>query len=156
MNAEAKEIFDKLISFELLIAKIYMRFSQMFPEDADFWWKLVIEEKGHAAILRSGYESFAPMNLFPAELTAISFTELQAALEGKEAFIKAIDENPASFDRRKALLAAIKIEEQDIEKIFEELMEYAPATRAIALFQQLNEGSRGHARRMIEHLKNIS
>ena len=44
-----REILDTSINLELRIADIYKIHYDLFEEDKEFWWKLVIEEESHAS-----------------------------------------------------------------------------------------------------------
>ena len=51
-NRNVKELIDQSIQLELLVSKLYFIFYESYSEDAAFWWKLVEEEKNHAAITK--------------------------------------------------------------------------------------------------------
>ena len=44
MNKKLSQLIDESIKLELNVAKIYMFFSDTFPEDSNFWWQLGLEE----------------------------------------------------------------------------------------------------------------
>jgi hypothetical protein len=56
---------------------LYFLFHTLLPDDADFWWKLVLEEKNHAALIKSGKEYFEPKGKFPHNLLAKSLEDLE-------------------------------------------------------------------------------
>ena len=58
MGNKLKELANEAIQLELNVAKLYMTFQTIFPQDDEFWWDLVIEEQNHASLLRSGVEFF--------------------------------------------------------------------------------------------------
>jgi rubrerythrin len=53
MIEKFKDALYLAIELELMASQIYMYFHEKFTEEKDFWWELVIEEKNHAALLRS-------------------------------------------------------------------------------------------------------
>ena len=58
-------IIDESINLELNVGKLYLKFSELFPEDGDFWWKLHVEEKHHASLIRTGRQHYMPDYRFP-------------------------------------------------------------------------------------------
>ncbi|MEA3487197.1 MAG: hypothetical protein U9R20_06020 [Thermodesulfobacteriota bacterium] len=68
MDKDFSYLIEESINLELNIADLYFLFHELFPEDADFWWRLVLEEKNHAALIRSGKKYFEPVNKFPRNL----------------------------------------------------------------------------------------
>jgi len=149
------EVFNLLIDFESAISEIYMEFSRMFPDDKEFWWRIALEEKNHAAIIQSGRDVFNAMGLFPAELTSLSIDYLKQALAEKEALLSDVKEQPQNLSRKKAVALAIKIEERDIENIFQELMKVHPELKSIKVFQTLNKETCDHAVRLLRYLDSI-
>lgn len=79
MNEELYLLLDESIKLELNIADLYMIFRNEFPEDADFWWRLTLEEKNHSALLLSSKKHFAPVCKFPTELLAPKLPQLKDA-----------------------------------------------------------------------------
>ncbi len=142
------KIFERLAKIELLVSDIYMRLSEVIPDDKEFWWRLAMEERGHASLIRTGYETFEAMNLFPDELTSISLEELDRSVEEKESLLKRLSSSPSPISREEALRAALAIEEQDIEMKFQSLMEKVSESKAMRLFQTLNKDTHDHAKRI--------
>jgi hypothetical protein len=60
MDSETEKLFDEAIKLELNVSDLYYVFYELFPEDAVFWWTLVIEEKNHASLLKT-IKSFIPV-----------------------------------------------------------------------------------------------
>lgn len=63
MSNSIYDLFDESIKHEKLLAKIYLVFCDLFPEDREFWWNLSQEESGHASLLHTArlfYESEVP------------------------------------------------------------------------------------------------
>ena len=46
-------LINEAIQVELNVARLYLLFHELLPEDATFLWELVIEEENHAALLRT-------------------------------------------------------------------------------------------------------
>ena len=148
-------LFEKLASIELLVSDIYLRFSELFLEDRDFWWRLSVEERGHASLIKSGMETFGPMNLFPAELLAIPEDEVDKSIATKEAFLKSLYAPGLNIDRHQALKLAAEMEAGDIEGCFQNLMDTTKTkqSRVYKLFRLLNKDSAEHALRIQNYLE---
>jgi rubrerythrin len=150
-----QKIFDILIEYELLISEIYMKFAHLNQEDADLWWKLAIEEKGHASILKSGKDAFAPLNMFPEEFLKLSLEKMEEELHKMQHLLDKIKSHPEKFSQIIALKTAIALENKTIEKLFEDLMNRNPEDQALKIFQKLNSETRAHAQRLQDYLNEI-
>lgn len=147
------EILDKVAELELLVSDIYMRFSNIFREDAAIWWELCLEEKGHASIAKSGKEVFAPNDAFPKQITQLPIEELEEALKEKELLFKYIEEKGSDLTRSEAFEIALKIERHDVEKLYQMLMEKLPENKGEKVFQTLNKECADHAKKLEEYVK---
>ena len=58
MNDKIIKILDESIKLELNIADLYLVFHEKIPEDSKFWWQLLLEEKNHATLLKTGKEVY--------------------------------------------------------------------------------------------------
>ncbi len=143
-----------LADIETALSDIYLRFSELFaPEDQQFWWRLAMEERGHASILESGIEAFVPMKVFPKELVDIKEDEAEKSLTAKRAFLLKISAPDCALSRLDALRYAAEVEDSDVEACFERLMRIVdPVSREYKLFQLLNKDSDEHAKRIRERI----
>lgn len=149
-------LFQKLETIEVLVSDIYLRFSELFEDDREFWWRLSMEERAHAALIKSGMETFDPLHLFPKELLSIPTEEIDRSIEAKKTLLRAIDAHESAMDRMEALKAAVKIEEDDVESRFQQLMEKTDAQSPVyRLFKLLNKDSDEHANRIKAHIAGI-
>jgi hypothetical protein len=96
-----------------------MLFSKIFSEDKDLWWNLCLEEKNHAALLRSGMEYFMPAGAFPLKILY-----------------------------PKAFLPAIKLEKSSGELHFQQIMKESTDSKIMKVFQRLNKKDRSHLQRI--------
>ena len=78
MNDDLLQLANEAMQLEQNVSKLYMIFRNACPEDADFWWELVIEEGNHAALIKSGLDYFVPAGIFPYEILP-SMEDLQDA-----------------------------------------------------------------------------
>ena len=77
MNSDITALAEESINLELNVSEIYSLFHSCFADDANFWWKLALEEKDHAALIRGGIEEFEPIGEFPHEILSNSLQDLK-------------------------------------------------------------------------------
>ncbi len=152
MDTELTHILDEAIQLELNVAELYLLFSHQFPEDTDFWWKLALEEKNHAALLRSGQQYFIDVNLFPKEIIPCKLELLLRTNQKVKDLISKFQETPPSWES--ALQLALEIEQSAGELHFQAAMEIEPSSKALKLFQYLNQDDKDHAQRIQNYMKN--
>ena len=152
MSENINQLIEEAIRLELKVAKIYLGFHHRFPEDADFWWKLAIEEKNHASLLRNGEQYFLKAGMFPCELVGSSLEALITANHDLERILQ--QEKEAPLPRASALNLAIKLEELAGEIHFQHAMqEKEMRSEALMLFQSLNEDDKDHADRIRDYMR---
>ena len=153
MNQNLRQLIDEAIKLELNVGAIYLSFHHRFPEDASFWWKIAIEEKNHAALLRNGKQFFLDAGMFPDELVDTSLEALVGVNNELERILQQEKgDDPPS--REAALNIAIKLEELAGEIHFQNAMQQAQhPSEAIKLFQNLNEDDKDHADRIRNYMR---
>ena len=153
MNENLRQLIDEAIKLELNVADIYLSFHYRFPEDAGFWWKIAIEEKNHAALLRNGKQFFLDAGMFPDELVDTSLEALVGVNNELERILQQEKgDDPPS--REAALNIAIKLEELAGEIHFQNAMQQAQhPSEAIKLLQNLNEDDKDHADRIRNYMR---
>lgn len=57
-----KDYLNEAIEFELNVCNLYMMYSTLNSEDHSFWYKLALEEGGHASILKNILSSINMVN----------------------------------------------------------------------------------------------
>jgi len=152
MSEDLRQMIEEAIKLELNVAEIYLSFHHRFPEDAGFWWKIAIEEKNHAALLRNGKQFFLDAGMFPDELVGNSLAALIDANNDLKNILRQEKEAPPSRDV--ALNLALKLEELAGEIHFQHAMhETGQLSESIKLFQSLNEDDRDHADRIRNYMR---
>ena len=146
MKNDVTSLIEESINLELNVSKIYTHFYKLFPDDAAFWWKLVVEEKNHAALIRSGKEYFEPLRKFPHDLLAPLLKILKDANSRLDSLIKKYEEAPPS--REEAFNIALKIEESAGELHFQKFMDKEANSTTDNIFKELNKGDKDHAMRI--------
>lgn len=143
MSEKQLQLIGEAIKLELNMAELYLSFHNRFPEDAEFWRKIAVEEKYHAALLKSGEQVFLDSGVFPSELVSISIESLITANDLLKHIFK---EDVDHLSRAAALNLALKLEESAGEKHFQHAIQQAEhPTKGIKLLQSLNEDDRSHA-----------
>jgi hypothetical protein len=150
MKQDFARLAEEAIRLELNVAELYILFHELFPEDADFWWKLSLEEKHHAAILRSGISYFAPVGKFPEELLSDPLQEIIAENNRITSLTKEYRANPSS--REKAFRSALELEMLAGELHFQEFMAKKACSKLEEIFQKLNAHDKDHMDRIISYM----
>lgn len=151
MNNHNQEIIEESIRLELNVAALYMLFFDQFPEDSEFWWKLVIEEKNHAALLKSIRDIFMEVTGIPEELFAESIEDLRKANSVVEESIRHFKDVMPT--REKAFNAALSLEGTAGEVHFQGFMSADTDNSISRVFKQLNGEDRNHALRLREYME---
>lgn len=152
MSEDLLQLIEEATRLELNVAEVYLGFHHRFREDADFWWKLVIEEKNHASLLMNGKQYFLKAGMFPAELVGNSLDALVNANHELERIIR--QEKEAPLSRRAAFNLAVRLEELAGEIHFQHAMrEKENPPEALRLFQELNEDDMNHASRIRNYMR---
>ncbi len=151
MNEIIKEFIAESVALELNIGDLYQQFSAKFQQDADFWWKLSIEELNHAALIESINDIFLTDNLLSAGSIERQMSELKKmnlSLKNQIDYFK-----HHSPSRLQAFEIAFEIENSIGESHFELLMTVQPNSTVLKIMQKLNGDDVNHARRMVKYMK---
>jgi hypothetical protein len=151
MDKELSRILDETIQLELNVADLYLSFSHVFSEDKEFWSLLAVEEKNHAALLRSGKLESLDKGHFPAKALTTNLDALIKVNKEIKALVKEHKQKPPS--RASAFEIAIKIEESTGEIDFSCFMEQAADSLASKLFGRVNSEDRDHACRLRNYMR---
>ena len=151
MNEIIKEFIAESIALELNIGDLYQQFSAKFQQDADFWWKLSIEEMNHAALIESINDIFLTDNLLQASSIERQMDELKkinVSIKNQIDYFK-----HHSPSRIQAFELAFEIENSIGESHFELLMTVKPNSTVLKIMQKLNGDDVNHAKRMVQYMK---
>ncbi len=143
-------LINEAIQVELNVARLYLLFHKLLPEDATFWWALVIEEENHAALLRTIEQMDASQVEIPDGIMPNGLAELQKA---NQMILKAMEDFERQPDRAYAFQLAHKIEMSAGESHYNNFMNNAPESRIVEIFRTLNRDDLDHARRIQEYKK---
>jgi ferritin len=151
MEEDLVPLIKECINLELNVAELYLVFYNLFSEDAAFWWKMTVEEKNHAALLRSGKELYLPRNKFPPALVHGLLQDLINTNKELNSLIEEYEHNPPS--REEAFNIALSIENSAYELHFQKFMDKKPSSRMEEIFQQLNQDDKNHAEKISMYMK---
>jgi hypothetical protein len=151
MDKKISALIRESTQLELNVAELYLVFYRFFPDDADFWWKLVIEEEAHAALFRSIEESFVPAGVLPDELLSSPLDSIQKTNAEIVALIAGFKSAPPS--REEAFNIAYKLEESAGEIHFQKFMTKNTESTIGGIFQRLNGDDKDHADRIRSYME---
>lgn len=148
MLAEKCPIMDEATKLELNVSKLYLIFSRICTEDADFWWQLSMEENNHASLLENVRETTFKIDLFADSQEECK--QLVAANEEIVSLIKKFERTPAT--REQAFNIALELENSAGEIHFQHLIEKREKTPAEKVFATLNQEDNDHAERIRSYM----
>ncbi|MBS3806282.1 MAG: hypothetical protein KGY60_02155 [Bacteroidales bacterium] len=144
-------LIDASIRLEHNMAALYEKMAEVFPQDKQFCWTLVMEEKNHAALLRSGRQSFMPHQVFPLDLIPSSLSQLKQSNQMISEFIKQLKNHQSS--RKEAFNKAYSFEESAGEFHFQTFMDKPVENDMERMFKELNQGDKDHALRIKRYME---
>lgn len=145
------DIIDKGIELELLLSDLYMAFCENFTDDRDFWWRLSVEEKHHAAFLESGKDVLLPFDKFPTEILPKSIVELTNVCNQINKVVQYSKDEVVS--REQAFNYAVFIEGSAGEAHYQSAIEKEANSDVLRVFHVLNEGDKDHKARLLAYMK---
>jgi ferritin len=151
MNNDITALAEESINLELNVSEIYYLFHSFFPDDENFWWKLIQEEKDHAALIRGGIEEFEPIGEFPHKILSDSLQDLKGTNKKLRSLLKQFKNTPPS--RELAFNTALEIEDSAGELHFQHFMDKETNSKIDELFQFLNRQDKDHAKRIRSYMK---
>src|SRR6056297_591398 len=151
MEDHTIKLLNESIKLENNVAELYQLFSLTFDEDKNFWWQIAIEEKNHAALLRSGKESYIPASIFPKKILPETINDIAFINKNIRDMIINYKKNKPS--RTLAFNIACHLENSAGKIHYQKIMEKDPETKIENIFMQLNQDDKDHARRIEDYMK---
>ena len=151
MSKDLLGLAQESIDIEYNASKLYTIFRDTFPEDADFWWQLVIEENNHAGLIRCGIDQFMSEGLFPEEILTDAIPDLVEANKKITSLIEDYQKDPPS--RKTAFNVALKMEMSAGVIHFQQAMEQPALSKVMEIFQELNQNDKNHIARIKAYMK---
>lgn len=151
MHPQFSELIKEAIQLELNAGRLYLLFYNHFPEDAEFWWTLTIEEENHAALLKTVELMNASSVAIPDGIIHDGLSDLRAS---NQFILQALEDFEKKPDRAEAFQLALQIESSAGEAHYDHFMKNAPDSRITKLFRKLNGDDINHANRIREYMSN--
>ena len=154
-NEDLTMFIEEAVRIELNVADLYLLFNRLFgtayPADGTFWWDLALEEKNHAALIRSAEMLMEALEGFPSDLLPHSMQVLKITNGGIRALIEKYTHEPPS--RAEAFSTAYSLENSAGEIHFQNFMSKGFSSEMEELFQKLNKEDRDHAARIEAYME---
>jgi len=143
---------EESIKIEQNVSEIYFLFHILFPDDSDFWLKLVLEEESHATLIKNGIDMFEPINAFPHGILANNLRMLKETNKKLNSILKQFKDTHPS--RELAFNTALDIELSAGELHFQNFQNKVHPSSFENIFQQLNGDDKDHAKRIRSYMRN--
>ena len=149
MNDPLEALLDEAILHERTVAQLYFEFFQAFPDDADLWWTLSVEENGHAGLLEAGRQIFG--SEYGEEILPTRVEYLREANRMLEKLLEQMKEQPLS--REAAFQTALEIETTTDGMIFESALQPEPDADVLTLSERIRRDDQRHAAKIRAYMK---
>lgn len=149
MSDPLDALLDEAIRHEHTVSLLYFEFFQAFPDDADFWWTLSVEENGHAGLLEAGRKLFGSEygeEILPARVEYL--TEANLTLENLLAQMK---QQPLS--REAAFRIALEIETTTDGMIYDNALQTTRDDSGPAIAERIRHDDERHAAKIRAYMK---
>jgi len=149
MKFDLSELVVESVKLELNVSELYLVFHAAFPKDNEFWWKLAIEEKNHASLLKN-LESFSTqLSEIPFHMDQVSISDLKKANSNIEKLVQEFKDSPPN--REKAFNLAYELELSAGESHFQEYASDESGSPIAKIFKHLNQSDVDHAKRIKDY-----
>lgn len=149
MKDRFNTLIQEAIKVELNVAELYIQFHRLFPMDASFWWKLAIEEKNHAALLKTLQQMNDAHVEIPDEFYPAGTEALKESNQKISIAIREFEKKP---DRNRAFQTAFEIENSAGEVHYESFAKSLNNSPVASIFKELNGGDISHAERIRDYM----
>jgi hypothetical protein len=147
-----EKYIDAAVELELLMADLYGIFSEYLEADRHFWYKLGVEEKNHAALLKTAKE-FIRFDKLPAGLLPDNPDVLEETHYKIRAAMDTFIEKP---QRELAFRLAYALENSAGEIHFQHFMKSNnTGDRVIKIFHDLNQADKDHSERILKYWEQV-
>jgi len=149
MDDPLEILLDEAIRHEHTVSLLYFEFFQAFPDDADLWWTLSVEENGHAGLLEAGRKLFG--SEYGEEILPARIDVLKEANCMLEKLLEQMKEQPLS--REAACRTALEIETTTDGMIFENALQPTKDPDAPTISERIRRDDLRHAERIRAYMK---
>ncbi len=152
MNRDQIDIFIQLLQkHELVIAALYDKFGDIFPESKKVWQAFATEERRHAKWI-GALQAHLKGETVTFEQTRMTIQSATIAIEYIERQIESLGKN--RIDLEKALIIALDIEKSLMESAFFKVFKLG-GPKANSIRSRLMEATEAHIKRLIDWRKEI-
>jgi rubrerythrin len=144
MEIYQKKIIELFIEQELLIASLYMRFSERYVVHKKFWLKLAVEEREHAEWIKHLLDGVETDKIFFSEGKTRTYT-VSSSITYIKGLISEFDKK--AFDIPKAAHIALDLEKALLEKNVFKCFD-SDSIEVKRILEVLNKGQDDHIRIM--------
>jgi rubrerythrin len=144
MEIYQKKIIELFIEQELLIASLYMRFSERYVVHKNFWLKLASEEREHAEWIKHLLDGVETDKIFFSEGKTRTYT-VNSSITYIKGLISEFDKK--AFDIPKAAHIALDLEKSLLEKNVFNCFD-SDSIEVKRILEVLNKGQDDHIRMM--------
>ena len=144
MDTKQLSLIDEAINLEINVGRLYVLFSEQFPEDNLFWQQLAHEEIDHSLLLRSEKEFFLKSAFIPPEIVSVDSTNqlIQTNQKIEQCIEKFQKKAP---ERAYAFSLACHIENFAGEYHLQQSMKVPSYSKVLELFKTLNSNDQDHS-----------
>ncbi len=132
---------------ELLVSKIYRKFSWLYPEHREFWWRLAAEELDHASLMRSAVD-FVRVGRLPEAFVLTEPELLEGMHQQLAGHLAAIEQHSPTL--AEACEMALEMESSAAESHLQFMWRSEDAHPLVQLFRRLNQADADHGKRILE------
>lgn len=150
MSEDYASLIDEFIGIELNVADLYSLFFRLFPQDADFWWRLLLEEKNHASLIKSIRNTSELVGELPNSLFTSSLTNLKDINSKVTSIIRKYEVEAPSRDE--AFNIALEFEQSAGELHYQEFMVENDTQELSKILKNLNADDKDHAKRIASYM----
>lgn len=151
MTQDFNTIIEESLNLELNISSLYTVFYGSLANDSEFWWRLVLEEKNHAALFRSGIENLELLKKFPHDILVQNIKILQEENQKLQDLVAQYKLFPP--DREEAFNIALNLENSTAELHFQQFMDNDGDCLIDKIFRELNQADKDHAIRIFKYME---
>lgn len=145
MNKELSDLLERSIDMEMTVSELYGLYSQLFDEDRDFWWVLCLEEKNHAALLKSA-RIYLNIDRLPQEALLSDIELLDKSVRTVAAKLEEYKINSPSM--KDAYGFAKFVEDSASEIHMQKILSTQSDDRILKIFHELGKGDANHSERI--------
>ena len=151
MNSELLEFIDESIRLKLNVSDLYRTFEKEFPDDANFWWRLHLEEEIHVVLMQCVREIYKMSEKFLPDIFLSTIENLKN-FNNKIALL--ITEYRTKIPTREATFnIALEIEESIGEINFQRFMENESNVEIVQIFQKLNKDDKDRDAKLYSYMR---